>query len=157
MAAFTININTQVNTPYQSRVNSFAKGANCSGFVFEQTLSIATETPILDNVILLAPWMMGTAGLTLITMYVKDVVYSDSTKLWYEYNGIKLLPGVEQVIDITGLGYEAIVPLFKLKGAQPPTDTSTQTINCKIALKDNSPLKYEYRNNQMTVSYGTCV
>lgn len=156
MANFTININAQINTPYETRVNIFSKGNNCTGFIFENTAAIASEVALGFPIILLSPWMMSTAGLTLTTMYIKDLIYTDSNKLWYEYNGVKLLPSTEYVIDITGLGYEDIIPLFKLKGQQPPGDTTTQTINCKIALEDDSPLKYGYKNNTMIVYYDPC-
>lgn len=156
MGTITLNVNARVEAPYQTRINSLNKGANCMGFIFENTLSLATESPIVDNLILLAPWMMSTAGLTLKSLHIKDLVYTDSDSLWYEYNGVKLLPSTSYEIDITGLGYEDIVPLLKVKGQQIPNDTTTQTVNCRIALEDTDDIKYEYRQNTTIVYYTSC-
>lgn len=155
MANFEITINAKPNTPYQHRINTFHKGENCSGFIFENTLSIGGTTPIIDNVILLAPHNLPTAGLTLTKMYVKNYTSTDNNRLWYEYDGVKL-DSNELEIDITGLNYDDIIPLFLLKGNQDPLDNTTHTINCEIALEDNSPQKYEYKTNQMTVYYSVC-
>lgn len=157
MGIFTLNINSQIIAPYQSAITSFSKGANCSGFVFENNLAIASETSIVNTVILLAPWLMSTAGLTLKNMYIRDIIYTDENSLWYEYNGVKLLPGTEYIINIVGLDYQDVVPLLKLKGLQIPNNSTTQTIDCKIALEDIGDIKYEYRNNKMIVYYAECV
>jgi hypothetical protein len=157
MATFTININAQVVAPYQAHGNSLSKGVNCSGFIFENTATIAEETPTFPSLRLLSPWMMSTAGLVLKTLHIREILYSDDTMLWYEYNGIKLDPIIDHAIDITGLDYQDIIPTFKIKGAQLPNDITTQTVSCKIALEDTDNIKYEYRNNTMTVYYSECV
>lgn len=155
MGTFTININEKVYTPYQSSINSLAKAENCSGFIFERTLSISGNNFIADNTILLSTHNMDTVGLTWKTMYIKDYISTDNNKLWIEYNGNKL-DSNELIIDITGLNYDDIIPLLLFKGSQDPLNNTTQIITCNIALEDNTNQKYEYRSSQLTVYYGTC-
>lgn len=155
MATFTLNINAQVSTPYQTAHTSYAKGSNCSGFLNSYTVSIANTTGA-STVGLLAPWLLPSLGLTLTTLYIKDIVYTDSNKLWYEYNGTKLLPSTEYTIDITGLSYLDLVPLLSVVEAQPSLDDTTQVISCRAALEDNNPTKYGYKDNQVTIYYDPC-
>lgn len=155
MANFNININAAIVAPYQTAYTSFSKGNNCSGFLNSYDTNIAGSSSS-NEIGLLAPWQLPTAGLTLAKMYIKNIQYTDSNSLWYEYNGTKLLPATEYEIDITGLVYTNVIPLLLIQEAQIPLSDTTQIISCDIALEDDTLTKYSYRNNKVSIFYDEC-